>query len=131
MVLYPIHLHSLASFRQPSFQARAKDNRIDSQLLEELIRTHSDRLRPYQPQSTTERKLDQYCRIATVCYPQTALLHWSRAVGLGRDPPQANKPARGRESSGYRAAPPGGFPDRSCVAGNLGLVGSFPKGGMH
>jgi len=26
------------------------------------VRTHSDRLRPYQPESTTERKLDQYCR---------------------------------------------------------------------
>ena len=29
---------------------------------------------------------------------------------------------------GYRAAPPRGFPDRSCVAGNLGLVGLvFPR----
>jgi len=27
--------------------------------------------------------------------PQTVLLHWSRAVGLGRDPPQADR-ARSR-----------------------------------
>jgi hypothetical protein len=31
-------------------------------LLEELVRTHSDRLGLYQPESTTERKLDPYCR---------------------------------------------------------------------
>jgi transposase len=60
--LYPINPHSLASFRLTFFSSRAKDDPIDSQLLEELVRTHSDRLRPYQPESTTERKLDQYCR---------------------------------------------------------------------
>jgi hypothetical protein len=60
--LYPVNPHSLASFRLTSFSSRAKDDPIDSQLLEELVRTHSDRLRPYQPESTTERKLDQYCR---------------------------------------------------------------------
>jgi transposase len=60
--LYPVNPHSLASFRLTFFSSRAKDDPIDSQLLEELVRTHSDRLRPYQPESTTERKLDQYCR---------------------------------------------------------------------
>jgi transposase len=60
--LYPINPHSLASFRLTFFSSRAKDDPIDSQLLEELVRTHPDRLRPYQPESTTERKLDQYCR---------------------------------------------------------------------
>ena len=57
-----INPHSLASFRLTFFSSRAKDDPIDSQLLEELVRTHSDRLRPYQPETTTERKLDQYCR---------------------------------------------------------------------
>jgi transposase len=60
--LYPINPHSLASFRLTFFSSRAKDDPIDSQLLEELVRTHPDRLRPYLPESTTERKLDQYCR---------------------------------------------------------------------
>jgi hypothetical protein len=60
--LYPVNPHSLASFRLTFFSSRAKDDPIDSQLLEELVRTHSERLRPYQPESTTERKLDQYCR---------------------------------------------------------------------
>jgi hypothetical protein len=60
--LYPINPHSLASFRKTFFSSRAKDDPVDSQLLEELVRTHPDRLRPYQPESTTERKLDQYCR---------------------------------------------------------------------
>jgi hypothetical protein len=60
--LYPINPHSLASFRLTFFSSRAKDDPVDSRLLEELVRTHPDRLRPYQPESTTERKLDQYCR---------------------------------------------------------------------
>jgi hypothetical protein len=60
--LYPINPHSLVSFRLTFFSNRGKDDPIDSQLLEEPVRTHSDRLRPYQRESTTERKLDQYCR---------------------------------------------------------------------
>jgi hypothetical protein len=60
--LYPINPQSLASFRQTFFSSRAKDDPVDSQLLEELVRTHPDRLRLYQPEPTTERKLDQYCR---------------------------------------------------------------------
>ena len=60
--LYPINPHSLSSFRLTFFSSRAKDDPIDSQLLEELLRTHHDRLRPYQPEATTERKLYLYCR---------------------------------------------------------------------
>jgi len=60
--LYPINPHSLASFRQTFFSSRAKDDPLDSQLLEELLRTHPERLRSYQPEPTAERKLDQYCR---------------------------------------------------------------------
>ena len=60
--LYPINPHSLASFRKTFFSSRAKDDPVDSQLLEELLRTHPERVRPYQPEPTTERKLEQYCR---------------------------------------------------------------------
>jgi transposase len=60
--LYAINPHSLASFRHTFFSSRAKDDPVDSQLLEELVRTHPERLRPYQPEPATERKLDQYCR---------------------------------------------------------------------
>jgi transposase len=60
--LYPINPHSLASFRKTFFSSRAKDDPVDSQLLEELLRTHPERLRSYQPEPTAERKLDQYCR---------------------------------------------------------------------
>jgi hypothetical protein len=42
--LYPVNPHSLASFRLTFFSSRAKDDPIDSQLLEELVQTHSDRL---------------------------------------------------------------------------------------
>lgn len=61
--LYPVNPQSLASFRQAFFSSRAKDDPLDSQLLEELVRTHGDRLRPYQAQPISERKLDQYCRL--------------------------------------------------------------------
>ena len=60
--LYPVNPHSLSSFRLTFFSSRAKDDPIDGQLLEELVRTHRDRLRPYQPEATTERKLYLYCR---------------------------------------------------------------------
>jgi Transposase/Transposase IS116/IS110/IS902 family len=60
--LYPINPHSLSSFRLTFFSSRAKDDPKDGQLLEELLRTHCDRLRPYQPALTTERQLDLYCR---------------------------------------------------------------------
>src|ERR1700755_1552060 len=53
--LYPINPHSLSSFRLTFFSSRAKDDPKDGQLLEELLRTHCDRLRPYQPEATTER----------------------------------------------------------------------------
>ena len=48
--LYPINPHSLASFRKTFFSSHAKDDPIDSQLLEELVRTHPERFRPYQPE---------------------------------------------------------------------------------
>ena len=57
--LYPINPHSLASFRRTFFSSRAKDDPVDSQLLEELVRTHPGRLRPYQPEPATEGKLEQ------------------------------------------------------------------------
>jgi transposase len=60
--LYAINPHSLASFRKTFFSSHAKDDPVDSQLLEELVRTHPERFRPYQPEPTAERKLDQYCR---------------------------------------------------------------------
>ena len=61
--LYPVNPQSLVSFRQTFFSSRAKDDPVDSQLLEALVRSHGDRLRPYQPQPISERKLDQCCRL--------------------------------------------------------------------
>jgi hypothetical protein len=44
--LYAINPHSLASFRKTFFSSHAKDDPVDSQLLEELVRTHPERFRP-------------------------------------------------------------------------------------
>ena len=48
--LYPINPHSLFSFRQTFFSSRAKDDPVDGQLLEELVRTHWDRFAPINRQ---------------------------------------------------------------------------------
>jgi hypothetical protein len=77
-----MHLYSLA-VSTAFFSSWAKDNPIDRQLLEELIRTQSDRLRPYEPQSITERKLDQYCRIAAVGLPADGNLALELRRGIG------------------------------------------------
>jgi hypothetical protein len=43
--LYPINPQSRASFHQTFFSSQTKDDPVDSQLVEELVRTHGDRLR--------------------------------------------------------------------------------------
>lgn len=60
--LFPINPQSLASFRLTFFSSRAKDDPLDGRLLEELVRTHAERLRPYRPESMSERQLDHYSR---------------------------------------------------------------------
>jgi len=44
------------------YTSRAKDDPIDSQLLEDLLRSHPDRLRMYQPAPELERKLELFCQ---------------------------------------------------------------------
>jgi hypothetical protein len=65
--LYPINPHSMASFRLTFFSSRAKDDPVDSHLLEKLVRTHPDRLRPYQPESTKANSINT-AGIAAVCW---------------------------------------------------------------
>lgn len=61
--IYPINPESLSNFRKTFFCSRAKSDPTDSRLLEELLRTHRDRLRPYQAPSVDESQLDRYCRL--------------------------------------------------------------------
>jgi transposase len=62
MDLYPINPQTLARYRQAFYTSRAKDDPIDSQLLEDLLRSHPDRLRVYQPAPELERKLELFCQ---------------------------------------------------------------------
>jgi len=62
MDLYPINPQTLARYRQAFYTSRAKDDPIDSQLLEDLLRSHPDRLRIYQPAPELERKLELFCQ---------------------------------------------------------------------
>ena len=55
MDLYPINPQTLARYRQAFYTSRAKDDPIDSQLLEDLLRSHPGRLRMYQPAPELER----------------------------------------------------------------------------
>lgn len=60
--IFPINPQTLARYRQAFYPSRAKDDPVDSQLLEELIRSHADRLRIYRPGPEMERKLDLLCQ---------------------------------------------------------------------
>jgi transposase len=60
--IYTINPQTLARYRQAFYPSRAKDDPVDSQLLEELIRSHPDRLRIYRPGPEMERKLDLLCQ---------------------------------------------------------------------
>jgi hypothetical protein len=60
--IFPVNPQTLARYRQAFYPSRAKDDPVDSQLLEELIRSHPDRLRIYRPGPEMERKLDLLCQ---------------------------------------------------------------------
>jgi Transposase len=60
--LFPVNPQTLARYRQAFYPSRAKDDPVDSQLLEELNRSHPDRLRIYRLGSEMERKLDLLCQ---------------------------------------------------------------------
>ena len=47
MDLYPINPQTLARYRQAFYTSGAKDDQVGSQLLEELLRSHPERLRIY------------------------------------------------------------------------------------
>jgi Transposase. len=66
--LYPVNPHSLASFRLTFFSSRAKDDPIDSQLLEELVRTHSDDFVPISQNQRQNANSINTAGIAVVCW---------------------------------------------------------------
>jgi Transposase len=61
MDLYPINPQTLTRYRKAFYTSGAKDDPMDSQLLEDLLRSHPDRLRVYQPAPELERKLELFC----------------------------------------------------------------------
>ncbi len=56
--LYPLNPLSLSEYRKVFFTSGAKDDPLDSQLIEELVDHHRDRLRLYQPPEPVVRELD-------------------------------------------------------------------------
>jgi transposase len=57
LLLYPIPPKTLARYREAFATSGAKSDRTDADLLLELVRTHSDRLRAWQPDDALTRQL--------------------------------------------------------------------------
>jgi transposase len=60
--LYPLNPLTVSKYREAFFTSGAKDDPIDSQLIEELLYHHLDRLRPYQAPQSELRELDLLCQ---------------------------------------------------------------------
>jgi transposase len=60
--LYPLNPLTLSKYRGAFFTSGAKDDPLDGQLIEELVRQHLDRLRLYQPLEPALRQLDLLCQ---------------------------------------------------------------------
>lgn len=57
LLLYPIPPQTLARYREAFAPSGAKTDRTDADLLLELVRTHADRLRAWQPDDALTRQL--------------------------------------------------------------------------
>jgi transposase len=57
--LYPINPISLQKFRETFVTSRAKDDAKDAQYLAELILSHHEKLKPWQPDDSQTRQLQQ------------------------------------------------------------------------
>ena len=61
--LCPLNPLTLSRYRQSFYTSGAKDDPLDSQLIEELLRKHLDRLRLYEPPEPVLRQLDLLCQL--------------------------------------------------------------------
>jgi len=59
ITLYPINPISLQKFREAFVTSRAKDDGKDAQYLAELLLSHPDKLKPWQPDDSHTRQLQQ------------------------------------------------------------------------
>jgi transposase len=57
LVLYPVNPKSLARFREALYPSRSKNDPVDADLLLDLVVKHRDRLRPWQPDTSSTRQL--------------------------------------------------------------------------
>ncbi len=76
---------------KPSCTSGAKDDTIDSELLEDLLRSHPERLRIYQPTPELERKLELFCQqrrknCRTGSQIRKPALFYSQRILSGSDP---------------------------------------------
>jgi transposase len=57
IVLYPVNPQALASYREAFTTSGAKDDPVDAGLLQEMVRLHHNRLRPWIPDDPLTREL--------------------------------------------------------------------------
>lgn len=60
ITLYPINPITLQKFREAFVTSRAKDDQKDARYLAELLWTHHDKLKPWQPSDSPTRQLQQW-----------------------------------------------------------------------
>ena len=57
IVLYPVNPQALASYREAFTTSGAKDDPVDAGLLQEMVRLHRNKLRPWIPDDPLTREL--------------------------------------------------------------------------
>src|SRR5262244_3206254 len=57
IVLYPVNPRALSSYREAFATSGAKDDPVDAELLQEMVRLHRDKLRPWTPDDPLTREL--------------------------------------------------------------------------
>ena len=57
IVLYPVNPRALSSYREAFATSGAKDDPVDAGLLQEMVRLHRDKLRPWTPDDPLTREL--------------------------------------------------------------------------
>jgi hypothetical protein len=71
LVLYPINPSTLSNYREAFSPSGAKDDPTDADFLAEIVSTHRDRLRPWQPDDEKTRCLQHMVEPHGRASPQT------------------------------------------------------------
>ncbi len=89
LVLYPVNPTTAKRYRQAFATSGAKDDPPDARLLHELLATHRDHLRPWQPDTVVTRQMTLLCQHRRRLVDQTTRLVQQIIAALKAYYPQA------------------------------------------